>query len=43
MDFLDPDQLLLPHNKMLPGRIVGEGVLGKGFENSIKFIFHDLS
>jgi hypothetical protein len=28
---------------MLPEKIVGEGAFGKGFENSIKFIFHDLS
>jgi hypothetical protein len=28
---------------MLPERIVGEGALGKGFEDSIKFILHGLS
>ena len=35
--------LLLPQNKMLPERIVGAGVFGEGFENSIKFILHGLS
>ena len=34
---------LLPHNKMLPERIVGAGAFGEGFENSIKFILHGLS
>jgi hypothetical protein len=28
---------------MLPERIVGAGVFGEGFENSIKFILHGLS
>jgi hypothetical protein len=34
---------LLPQNKMLPERIVGEGAFGKRVEDSIKFILHSLS
>lgn len=34
---------LLPHNKMLPERIIGEGAFGKKVEDSIKFILHGLS
>jgi hypothetical protein len=34
---------LLPHRKMLPERMVGEGAFGKGFKDSIKFILHGLS
>ncbi len=33
----------LPHNKMLPERVVDERSFGEGFENSIKFILHGLS
>jgi hypothetical protein len=35
--------ILLPQNKMLPGRIVGAGAFDEGVENSIKFILHGLS
>jgi len=36
-------RILLPQNKLLPERIVGKGVFGKRFEDSIKFILHGFS